>query len=320
MDHCKHDHPHNHSQPHHEHSHSLGGGHAPKTFGKAFAIGIFLNLGFVLAEAGYGYASNSLALMADAGHNFSDVVGLALAWFAIWLGTRKPSKLYTFGLGQTSILAAFFNALLLLVAVGGILWEAVVRFQHPQPVIGSAVIYVAAVGILINAGTAFMFMSGKNSDINIRGAYLHMAADALVSAGVVIAGFVIKSTGWLWLDPAVSVVISIVILFGTWNLLKESFNLSIAAVPTSIAQLKIKEFLENLKGVKSVHDFHVWAISTTENALTAHLVMPDGHPGDLFLREASHELDHHFQIHHSTFQIELGNDQIACPYESDEVI
>ena len=314
------DHAHDHSHTHHDHRHVLGGGHAPGSFGKAFAIGIALNFAFVLIEASYGYMSNSLALMADAGHNFSDVLGLALAWFAIWLGTHKPSKTYTYGFGHASILAAFFNALLLLVAIGGIVWEAISRIRNPEPVMGSTVIYVAAIGIFINGITAYMFMSGKKSDLNIRGAYLHMLADALVSAGVVVAGFVMKGTGWLWLDPAVSIVISVVILFGTWNLLKDSFKLAIAAVPSTIQSHEIKNYLQNLKGVTAVHDFHVWAMSTTENALTTHIVMPGGHPGDLFLRTAAHELQHDFQIHHATIQIEIKDDAVPCPLESDEII
>lgn len=307
---------HSHSQSAHAHSH-----HHPSTsFGKAFAVGIILNFSFVLVEASYGYFSNSLALMADAGHNLSDVLGLALAWFAIWLGTHKPSREYTYGLGQTSILAALINALLLLLAVAGIIWEAIMRFQHPEPVIGSTVIYVAAIGIVINAGTAFMFMSGKKSDLNIRGAYLHMMGDALVSVGVVIAGFIMQKTGWLWLDPIVSILISLVIVFSTWQLLRDSFKLAIAAVPSTIQHQKVRSFLESLNGVTAVHDFHLWAMSTTENALTAHLVMPTGHPGDLFLRQTSHELECKFQIQHSTLQIEIADDKIPCSLESDDVI
>ncbi len=313
MDHTHHSHSH-----HHGHSH--GSSHAPNNFGRAFAVGIILNFAFVLIEAGYGYYANSLSLMADAGHNLGDVLGLALAWFAIWLGTKKPSQKYTYGLGQTSILAALLNALLLLVAVAGIVWESIARLRHPQLISGSIVIYVATIGIFINAGTALMFRSGKKSDLNIRGAYLHMAADALVSLAVVISGFIMSSTGWLWLDPVVSLIISAVIVFGTWELLRDSFNLAISAVPSTIKTEKVKQYLLSLNGVKAVHDFHIWAMSTTENALTAHIVIPTGHPGDHFLREISSELEHHFQIHHSTIQIEIANDSISCALESDEVV
>ncbi len=307
----------------HNHSHDHGSGghhHLPTRFGKAFAIGILLNFGFVIVEASYGYFSNSLALMADAGHNLSDVLGLALAWFAIWLGTKKPSHEYTYGLGQTSILAAFFNSLFLLFVVSGIIWQAIFRLQNPEPVVGNTVIYVASVGIFINAFTAFMFMSGGKSDLNIRGAYLHMAADAVVSAGVVIAGVVMQNTGWLWLDPLASIVIGVVIVFSTWRLLRDSFKLAVAAVPSTVQHHKVRHHLGTQNGVSAVHDLHLWAMSTTENALTAHLVMRGGHPGDLFLRNISHELECKFQIHHTTLQIEIGDDNGRCALESDDVV
>jgi cobalt-zinc-cadmium efflux system protein len=300
----------------HNHSHN----HAPKSFSKAFAIGVSLNLGFVLLEGFYGYISNSLALVADAGHNFSDVVGLLLAWAAAWLSTRKPSSRFTYGFGKTSILAALANALLLLVAVGAIIWEAFSRINNPENISGNTMIAVASIGIIINGGTALLFMSGRKSDLNIRGAYLHMATDALVSVGVVITGVLIGLTGWLWLDSSVSIVIGLVILFGTWGLLRDSVNLAIAAVPHGIDVNQLREFLCGINGVKSIHDLHVWAMSTTETALTVHLVMPQGHPGDGFLKDISHQLEHKFEVHHSTFQIEIGDLGGGCHLESDDVV
>ncbi|MGE3263524.1 MAG: cation diffusion facilitator family transporter [Bacteriovoracia bacterium] len=306
---------------HHDHAgHPHGHSHGPANYNFAFAVGIALNFGFVLVEGIYGYLSHSLALMADAGHNLSDVLGLALAWGAIWLSNKKPSKHYTYGFRSTSILAALANALLLLVAIGGIAWEAIGRLSHPEPVAGGTVIVVAGIGIVINSATALLFMSGRKGDINIRGAYLHMAADAAVSLGVVIAGFLILKTGWIWLDPAISLAISLVILFGTWRLLKDSLHLITLGVPEGIELEKLKTFLETQPGVSSVHDLHVWPMSTTENALTAHLHMPSGHPGDEFLKNLSKQLDHDFKIHHSTVQIETAKDASGCHLEPDNVV
>jgi cobalt-zinc-cadmium efflux system protein len=305
---------HSHSGPsHHDHS------HAPQDFTSAFAIGIALNTAFVLIEAAFGYFAHSLALMADAGHNFGDVAGLILAWGAIWLSKRKPSAQYTYGFRSSSILAALFNALILLVAIGGIGWEAIMRLSSPAEVAGNTIMIVAGIGIVINAATALLFASGRKGDLNIRGAYLHMAADALVSAGVVIAGVVISFTHWNWLDPIVSLVISAVILVGTWGLLKDSFKLAIAAVPEGIDPKKVSAHLEMLPGVRDIHDLHIWAMSTTETALTVHLVLPNGHPGDEFLHDVAHELEKTFGIHHVTIQIELGN-SVACHLESDHVV
>lgn len=317
----KHDHSHSEHNHGHSHSHSHGHSHshAPKDFNLAFAIGIALNTAFVIVEAVYGYFAQSLALMADAGHNLSDVAGLLLAWGAVWLSKKKPSRKYTYGLRSSSILAALLNALLLLVAIGGIIWEAIGRLHSPADVSSSTIITVASIGILINTATALLFASGRKGDLNIRGAYLHMAADALVSAGVVVAGIVISYTNWEWLDPVTSLVISAVIFFGTWGLLKDSVKLAIAAVPSGIDADEVSAHLLRLPGVTSVHDLHIWAMSTTENALTAHLVIPGGHPGDEFLHRTSHDLEHEFGIHHSTLQIELG-DSAACHLESDHVV
>ncbi len=303
----------------HDHAaHQLDNGKISYT--KAFALGIILNITFVVIEAGYGYFANSLSLMADAGHNLSDVLGLALAWGAAWLGTKKPSSKFTYGLGQTSILAALANAIMLLVAVGAIMWEAIVRLQHPEIVSSKIVIVVAAVGILINGVTALLFMSGRKSDLNIRGAYLHMLSDAAVSAGVVVAAIVISCTGWLWLDPVTSIAIGLVIVYGTWELLKDSIHLSIAAVPEGIEIEGVKTYLLSLQAVASVHDLHIWAMSTTENAMTAHLVIPVGHPGDNFIHEICEELERHFKIQHATIQIEKGDSHSHCKLEPDEVV
>jgi len=310
-----------HGHDHHEgHSHAAQGhGHAPASFGSAFAIGIGLNLAFVLVEAGYGIASNSMALLADAGHNLSDVLGLAVAWTASVLVTRPPNKKYTYGLRGSSILAALFNAVFLLVAVGAIAWEAIQRLAHPEPVAGKTVMVVAAVGIIVNGVTAWLFASGAKGDINIRGAYLHMAAGAAVSAGVVLAGFVILFTGWLWLDPLASLVIVGVIVWGTWGLLRDSLSMSLAAVPPGVESKAVQDYLEALPGVASLHDLHIWSMSTTETALTAHLVMPGGHPGDTFLIETCHCLAQRFNIGHATLQVETSED-VVCALAPEHVV
>jgi len=291
----------------HDHNHS----HAPASFGRAFLIGILLNLAFVVVEAGYGLAAHSVALLADAGHNLSDVLGLLIAWGAAVLSRRLPSAHYTYGLRRTSILAALFNAVFLLVAIGAIALEALNRFANPQPVAGGTVMAVAAVGILINGITAWLFASGRKGDINIRGAFLHMAADAAVSAGVVISGFVILRTGWLWLDPVTSLVIVAVILIGTWALLRDSVAMALDRVPVGIAPHDVEQALAGLPGVARVHDLHIWSMSTTEVALTCHLVMPGGCPGDAFLHAASAMLHDRFEIGHSTLQVERLEDD-AC--------
>lgn len=305
-----------------EHAHSHGGGghaHAPASFGRAFLIGIVLNVGFVLIEAGYGISVNSVALLADAGHNLSDVLGLLIAWGAATLSKRQPSAHYSYGLRRTSILAALFNAVFLLVAIGAIAFEAVQRLMHPQPVEGGVIMAVASVGIVINGITAWLFASGRKGDINIRGAFLHMAADAAVSAGVVIAGFLVIRTGWLWLDPATSLVIVAVILVGTWGLLRSSVAMSLDRVPEGIAPAEVDSALMALPGVTKVHDLHIWSMSTTDIALTCHLVMPEGCPGDSFLHDASQMLHDHFEIGHSTIQVEQDEHE-ACSLAPSNVV
>jgi cobalt-zinc-cadmium efflux system protein len=300
------------------HRHGPGGGHAPANFGRAFAIGIGLNTVFVLIEGAYGITANSMALLADAGHNLSDVLGLVVAWVAATLSRRPPSERYTYGLRSSSILAALFNAAFLLLAVGAIAWEAILRLFHPEPVASGTVMIVAAIGIVINGITAWMFAGGRKSDLNIQGAYLHMAADAAVSAGVVAAAAVIMLTGWLWIDPAVSLVVSGVIVWGTWSLLRESLSMSLNAVPAGIAPDAVQAFLAGLPGVTGIHDLHIWAMSTTEVALTAHLVRPEANVDDDFIAEAAHELEHRFGIHHATLQIESGTRE--CAFAPDHVV
>jgi len=310
---------------HHGHSHSdhVHHGHhhpAPKNFTRAFQIGIALNVGFVIIEAAFGWFSQSLALLADAGHNLSDVLGLVLAWGASYLAQRPPSPTYTYGLRRTPILVALMNSLLLLLAVGGIAWEALRRLQDPNPVPGMTLIWVASVGIVINTLTAILFFSGRDHDLNIRGAFLHMAADALVSVGVVLAGVAILLTGWLWFDPAISLVIVVVIVVGTWQLFRDALGLMLDRVPKHIEPLAVRTFLQDLPGVDRVHDLHIWAMSTTETALTAHLVMPTGSPGDSFLAQVSDDLHHHFDIDHTTLQVEMGDDQYPCRLEPDHQV
>jgi cobalt-zinc-cadmium efflux system protein len=308
-DHNHHDHEADGNHHHSGHGHS----HGPANYDRAFAIGIALSLGFVVIEALYGFIANSMALLADAGHNLSDVLGLVIAWGASVLAKRAPTERYTYGLRSTSILAALLNAVFLLVATGGIAWEAIQRFAEPASVAGLTVIVVAAIGIVINGVTAWLFASGRKGDINIKGAYLHMAADAGVSAGVVVAGVVILVTGWGWVDPAVSLVIAAIIVWGTWGLFRESIAMTLAAVPTGIDTSKVRAYLAGLPGVAQVHDLHIWSMSTTETALTAHLVMPDGAPGDAFLTRVGEELSKRFAIVHPTIQIECGDDCRLAP-------
>jgi cobalt-zinc-cadmium efflux system protein len=300
-------------------SHGHAHAHAPASFGAAFAIGTALNVGFVIVEATYGFLANSTALLADAGHNLSDVFGLLVAWGASVLAKRAPTPRYTYGLRSTSILAALFNAMFLLTAVGAIAWEAVQRFASPEPVAGTTVMIVAAIGILVNGVTAWLFASGRKADINIRGAFLHMAADAVVSAGVVVAGGIILLTQWHWIDPAVSLVICVIIMWSTWSLLKDSVQMSLSAVPPGVDEVDVRSFLENLPGVTNMHDLHIWAMSTTETALTCHLVIPGGHPGDQFIMNACHELEHRFGIAHVTIQIEISEGTV-CHLAPDNVV
>ncbi len=290
----------------HNHSHN----HAAN-YDRAFVIGIALNVLFILVEAFYGWRADSLALLSDAGHNLSDVLGLLAAWGGFYLGKLRPNQKHTYGLGRATMMAAMFNALILLVAIGGIVWEAIARFSHPVPIQGGTVMLVAAIGVVINGITAWLFMSGNKDDLNLRGAFLHMAADALISLGVVIAGALFIWTGWTWLDPAISLVIAVVILFGTWGLLRQSVHLSLDGVPASVELSSVKSYLSALPGVIEVHDLHVWAMSSSDIALTVHLVMCDGRPGDEFLNRIADELHDNFAIEHATIQIEMGKQSCA---------
>jgi cobalt-zinc-cadmium efflux system protein len=303
MAHNHHDHDHHHHGHHHDHGHHHG---APASFGTAFAIGTTLNLGFALVEIGVGFVANSLALISDALHNFSDVVCLLLAWGAAWLATRAPTASRTYGYRRASILAALANAALLFAATGAILTEAVQRLLAPQPIAAHTVLWVAALGIVINTATALLFMRGRAHDLNLKGAFLHMAGDAVVSLGVVVAALLIGWTGWLWLDPAVSVAVAIVILVATWGLTRNALNLALDAVPAGIDPDAVTSYLAGLPGVIEVHDLHIWAMSTTETALTVHLVRPNAGLDDQLLADAAHELDHRFGIRHATLQVEAG--------------
>ena len=300
-----HSHSHGHGQAH-DHDHAHAHDHAPRDFGRAFAVGVVLNSAFVVVEAGYGLISGSMALVADAGHNLSDVLGLLMAWAASVAARRPASARFTWGLKSSTILAALANGMLLLVALGAILFETVHRLIWPVQPDGQTMVWVAAVGIAINTGTALMFMAGRKHDLNVRGAFLHMAADALVSAGVVVAGLVVLYTGWVLVDPMVSLVIVAVIGWGTWGLLRDSVKLGLNAVPDGIDEGAVRACLCDMPGVAGVHDLHIWPMSTTETALIAHLHMPAGHPGDHFLHEAAHRLEHRFGIGHTTLQVETG--------------
>lgn len=313
--HCDHHHDHGHGLDHCHHGHS----HAPKDFGLAFALGTALNFSFVLVEVGFGFAANSMALLADAGHNLSDVFGLVMAWGASALAKRQPTARFTYGLRSSSILAALANAIFLLVATGAIILEALQRFFTPEPVAGRTVMIVAAIGILINGFTAWLFMAGRKDDLNVRAAYLHMAGDAAISFGVVIAGAVMLASGLQWIDPVVSIVIAALIVWGTWGLLRESIASALHAVPPSIDPAAVRRHLESLPGVAAIHDLHIWPMSTTETALTCHIVMPSGHPGDRFTADAAHSLLDKFKISHSTIQIELGEEP-ECALKPDHVV
>lgn len=304
------------SHDHHAHSHA----HAAVDYGRAFAIGIGLNLLYVAIEAGYGIAAGSLALLADAGHNLGDVLGLALSWAAAVLGRRGPSGRFTYGFRSSSILAALANALILLVVTGGIAWEALWRLSHPVAVTGGIVAWVAGIGIVVNGATALLFASGRGSDLNLRSAFLHMAADAFVTAGVVAAGVAIALTGFLWLDPAASLVVCAVVVYGTWDLVKQALSLALDAVPPSVDAAAVRAHLLAVPGVTALHDLHIWGMSTTETALTCHLVMPNGHPGDDALSVIARDLEHRFRIHHTTLQIELGDSAEACALTPEHVV
>ncbi|MCA9236689.1 MAG: cation transporter [Planctomycetales bacterium] len=300
----------------HDHSHDHAGA---ADYNKAFALGIALNLVYVAAEAASGVLGGSVALLADAGHNLSDVVGLLLAWAGHALAMAPPTTQRTYGWRGTSILAALFNALILLVALGAITTEAIRRFAEPAEVAGGAIILVAGIGVVVNTATALLFISGRKDDVNIRGAFLHMAADAGVSVGVVVAGVLIQATGRQWIDPVASLLIAAVVFVSTWGLLKDSINLAVQAVPRGIDPEEVAAYLRGLPGVSAVHDLHIWAMSTTETALTVHLVKPTVEDEDALLEEIHHELAHRFRIGHITVQIERNN-QAACRQAPDDVV
>lgn len=311
-----HDQGHDHEGGHaHDHAHN----HAPKDFGAAFAIGTVLNLGIVILQTVYGFIAHSTALLADAGHNLSDVLSLVVAWGAAGLGKRAATARYTYGLRGSTIIAALFNAVFLLVVLGGIAWEAIQRFSEPVEVHGKTVMAVAAIGIAINGVCAWLFASGRNGDINVRGAFLHMLSDAVVSFGVVIAGGLILLTDAYWLDPAVTLLIVAVIVYGTWGLLRDSLGMALAAVPRGIDPANVAQYLRSLPGVSRVHDLHIWPMSTTETALTCHLVMPGGHPGGAFLATLTANLNEKFKIQHATVQIEV-DENVVCPLEPEDVV
>ena len=288
----------------HHHDHS--------DYNRAFAIGVALNVGFIIIETVFGLLAGSLALLADAGHNLSDVLGLLLAWGASYMVKRRPTERHTYGWRKSSILAALMNSIILMVAIGAIGWEAIRRFDNPAPVGGQTIIIVAAIGVVINTITALLFVTGRKHDLNIRGAFLHMAADAGVSAGVVVAGLVILASGWMWVDPLVSLVIAVIILIGTWGLMRDALNLALDAVPKGIDPEAVSDYLAGLPGVESVHDLHIWAMSTTETALTAHLVKPDSKDDDALIEKASKELHDRFGIEHITLQWERWHELNHC--------
>ncbi|AJY45575.1 cation diffusion facilitator family transporter [Martelella endophytica] len=311
-DHGGHDHS---AHAHGAHGHS----HAPANFGRAFAIGISLNIVYVVLEAIFGVMSGSLALIADAGHNLSDVFGLLIAWGAMWLAAKPPTSVRTYGFKRAPILASLANAIILLIAVGAISWEAIGRFFQPEPIASVTVIWVAAAGVLVNGFTAWLFASGSKDDLNIRGAFLHMAIDALVTIGVIFAALLIMWTGFDWIDPAVSLIISAVILIGTWGLLRDSVMMAIDAVPSGIDITAVRKHLESADGVEEVHDLHIWALSTTETALTAHLVCRNTDPKHL-LASLPEELKHDFGIGHTTLQIETAEAAENCHLRPSHVV
>ena len=306
--------------PHdHQHYHDHAHGHGRRGHGYAFAIGTALNVGFVVAELVFGLAANSIALLADAAHNFGDVLGLLLGWGAAWLGGLPPTRQRTYGWGRSSILAALLNATILLIGVGAIGVEALQRLIAPQPVTEITVILVAAAGIFVNGATALLFMRGRGGDINIRAQFVHMAADAGVSASVVAAGLLIMVTGWLWLDPLASLGIAVVIVVTTWGLLRESIDLAMDAVPGGVAHDDVQQYLASVPGVVEVHDLHIWGLSTTETALTAHLVCAD-EPGERKLHDVTHALRDRFGIGHATLQVETDADAELCRLRPHDVV
>lgn len=322
-EHHDHDHEHAHGHGHdhaqaHQHNHAHGHTHAIPSDGINLRMGIAvaLNLVFVIVEGGFGFVSNSVALIADAGHNLSDVLGLVCAWGALMLGRRPPGAKFTYGLGRSSVLAALANAVLLLLACGAIAWEAASRLGSPPPVAGRTVMIVAAVGIALNGVSAWMLHAGSHGDLNRRSAYIHMLSDAVVSAGVVLSGLLIIWTGWSLIDPIVSLVIVAVILVGTWRLLRDSLTLSLDGVPASVNSSAVLSYLADQRGVTDVHDLHIWALSTTSVALTAHLVVPDRSAEDALLTTLTPDLKRRFQIQHATLQIERDRCEHGCEDEA----
>lgn len=314
--HGSHDHHHGHD---HGHSHGIGHSHAPTSFGRTFAIATGLNVALVVAQVIYGLYANSLALLADAGHNFGDVMGLVIAWLAFAIADWRPSPRFTYRMRAASILSAMANGLILLIATGIIVYEAVERLITPEPIVTGPVIVVAAIAVVINGVSAWLLSRGSKGDLNMHGAFLHMLADAGVSVAVIVAAFGIMLTGWQWLDPAVSLLISVVILIGTWRLLRDSLRLALNAAPRDIDPAEVERYLTGLPEVAGLHDLHIWAMSTTETALTCHLVTPAGHPGDAFLQKIAGDLRRQFEICHATMQIEL-NDAGHCDLQPDTVL
>lgn len=305
----------------HGHDHHGGGhSHAPRDFGRAFAVGVILNSLYVVAEVVYGLSAHSVALVADAGHNFGDVMGLLLAWGAAVAVKARPTPTHTYGFRKSSVLAALANSVILLATTGAIIYESVRRLSEPGHVSGGVIIWVALAGIVVNGGTALMFMSGRHDDLNIRGAFLHMAADAAIVLGVAISGGIILLTGWTLLDPIVSLLVCAAILWGTWRLLRDSVNMALDAVPPGIELTKVRTYLASLPGVADVHDLHVWPMSTTETALTAHLVMPVAAGSDAFLNDLCGQLHDRFGIEHTTIQIESGDLGHPCSQAPDHVV
>jgi cobalt-zinc-cadmium efflux system protein len=304
----------------HDECHGHGGHGAPTDFGRAFAIAAALNIVLVVAQVVFGVLANSVALIADAGHNLGDVLGLLLAWGAHGMARWQPTQRYTYGFRSASILAALFNGVVLMVATGAIAWEALRRLADATDVGGVTVMIVAAVGIVVNGISAWLLMAGRRGDLNVRAAFLHLLGDAAISFGVVVAGAIIYVTGWNKLDPLASLVISVLIVWGTWGLLRESIMMSLDAVPEGIDRSRVEDYLRGLPGVTEVHDLHIWAMSTTETAMTAHLVRPGAGLDDRLLHEISHELDRRFRVSHATLQVEAGDTEHACRLAPDHVI
>jgi cobalt-zinc-cadmium efflux system protein len=320
MSHAHFVHDDDHDDDDHNDHHGRGHGHEPADFGRIFAIAATLNVALVVAQVVFGVLANSVALIADAGHNLGDVLGLLLAWGAHGMARWQPTKRYTYGFRSASILAALFNGIILLVATGAIAWEALRRLSGMNDVAGVTVMVVAAVGIVVNGISAWLLMAGRQADLNIRGAFLHMLGDAAISLGVVAAGAAILATGWNWLDPVASLVIAVLIVWGTWGLLREAIMMSLDAVPQGVDGAKVENYLRSLPGVSEVHDLHIWAMSTTETAMTAHLVRPGAGLDDHLLHDISHELERRFRISHATLQVEAGDTERACRLAPDHVV